>query len=1010
MTRINLLLLTFCALLIAGVAGYKDYRLSNKIYFVIEMESSATGVCQLFFDTNQRPTGGDSTLIPVIRSGFYQKHSLRLPKLIKDIKSIRFDPIDKATVLRIKKAGIENAAGDTLKSFPIQSFKAVQQIDNMVIDNDVLVIQSAENANDPITIIENSSFERKSSSWVDFLVQHGWIYVGYFLLSFTVLMGLAKYRQQIAESINEFLERLFDYAVANPRNTIIFIGFFAAIVSCYPVIFFGKSFVHPVGVYALYSSPPWFPEFPLDAVSEAFRGTDLGPSAWSIAPNSVVQHNSLFRDFEFPFWNRYVGGGIPLFAQGYSLIGDVLHWIPVFLGESAIGWDIKFVLSKAIFAVGMGLLVFRLTDKLLAGVLITFSSCFLGFFAYRFNHPAYFVLTYAPWIVLQWDRFGRFLALPNPQIKSCVVQGFLLAVITWLQLNAGTPKEGVITACFVHALGIVGFLMYTVPKWGRMRSFVLVGGIGIALSMITAPYWLLFLDALGKAFTAYDTPSISTFPSWSIIGFFDNFFFQKYFNNYLTGPSVNLFVLFCMVSSFLSLRLRQSLMVYASWGLFIVAMAAAYGLIPVSILIAIPFINKIIHIGDTFSMPMMVLALIIAGYGIRDYLVASEKLKKTILIFSLSSFLGLWFISGLNEWHWKGGIFVIIIIFSITLIGFIQLYQYSASDVRKKCAALIILTCCFLVLHIRHGLHLMTGVEMIDTYVTNPTERPNFSNKSTAIEYIKNEMDKTSIPTRVIGEGYVLFPGFNARLGLEGIVPVEALRSKDYQKLLTLVDYPVVRSWGWLHLITNGQIESRAAALDFLGIGFMVTTPNTKMPQDMKLVHSSDLDVWQRPSVWPRAFFVNKIVEVHKPSDILEALADKARTPFAAVESQFIPQGGLSNSNPYQVVSAGEYKLTNNSIHFTIDASSSGIIVLGETYYPNDFVATVNGEKVDYIRVNEASKGIWVSKAGKYDVSFTYRPEKLNQALWICLFGLALLPLLIRMFVGIPISAESERV
>jgi hypothetical protein len=182
----------------------------------------------------------------------------------------------------------------------------------------------------------------------------------------------------------------------------------------------------------------------------------------------------------------------------------------------------------------------------------------------------------------------------------------------------------------------------------------------------------------------------------------------------------------------------------------------------------------------------------------------------------------------------------------------------------------------------------------------------------------------------------------------------------------------------------------------------MVSEVGTKMPSDMKLVHSSDLDVWQRLSVWPRAFFVNKIIEVHKPSDILDALADNSHTPFAVVESQFVPPGTLNNKVPYQVVPAGEYRLTNNSTHFSVEASGPGIIVLSETYYPGDFVATVNGEKVDYIRVNEASKGIWVNKAGKYDVSFTYRPEKLNQAIWICLFGLVLLQLLIRMSVEIP--------
>jgi uncharacterized membrane protein YfhO len=100
-------------------------------------------------------------------------------------------------------------------------------------------------------------------------------------------------------------------------------------------------------------------------------------------------------------------------------------------------------------------------------------------------------------------------------------------------------------------------------------------------------------------------------------------------------------------------------------------------------------------------------------------------------------------------------------------------------------------------------------------------------------------------------------------------------------------------------------------------------------------------------------------------------------------------------------VPAGDYRLTNNSTRFSVDASGPGIIVLGETYYPGDFVATVNGEKVDYTRVNEASKGIWVNKAGKYDVSFTYRPEKLNQALWISISGLLLLMLLMGISSGI---------
>lgn len=731
---------------------------------------------------------------------------------------------------------------------------------------------------------------------------------------------------------------------------------------------------------------------PFDAISEDFRDTDVMATPWCLAPNSVVQHDSLFRYFEFPFWNRYVGGGVPLFGQGQSMIGDVLHWVPVFLEGSAIGWDIKFVLSKAIFAVGMGLLVYKLTSTLLAGVLIAISSCFLGFFAYRFNHPAFFVLTYAPWVVMQWDRLGKAMALPNPCLRSCVVQGLLLVLVTWMQLNAGALKEGVILACFIHALGLLSFLIQTFPKWGKPRSLCLAGGIVLSLVMITAPYWLIFLDTLSKSYTNYDTPSITTLPLWGIVGFFENFFFQPA-TKALIAPSTNLFVLFGLTIALFSLRVQQSRMVYGCWVLFTMTMATAYGLIPVSILISIPFIKNISHIGNTFSVPMMIFALILAGYGIRDYVAAGKELKKINLIFSLVCFLGLWLIYAINENAMQYTILFFVVNFAIFLVGFSQLYRLADPTGWTK-RGLIVLTCCFLALHVRHGMHLMTGFNKIDSNVMNPTARPNFSSKSEAVEFVKSNIDETRTPTRVIGEDVVMFPGYNVRLGVEGIVVVDAVRNKHYEKILELFDYPY-RGGSWLRLIKSDQIASRAASLDLLGIGYMVAEVGNKMPQDMTLVHSSDLDVWQRKSVWPRAFFVNKVIGIHKPSEILDALTDKAHSPFATVENRPVPQAILNNNAPYQVTPAGGYKLTNNSTHFSVEANGPGIIVLGETYYPGDFIATVNGVNADYIRVNEAFKGIWVNKAGKYEVTFTYRPEKLNLALVACLFGFAILQLLI---------------
>jgi hypothetical protein len=47
----------------------------------------------------------------------------------------------------------------------------------------------------------------------------------------------------------------------NPKKCVAVIGLLAAILSCYPVVFFGKSFVSPVGVAKLYPHSPHVPGF-----------------------------------------------------------------------------------------------------------------------------------------------------------------------------------------------------------------------------------------------------------------------------------------------------------------------------------------------------------------------------------------------------------------------------------------------------------------------------------------------------------------------------------------------------------------------------------------------------------------------------------------------------------------------------------------------------------------------------------------------------------------------------
>ena len=202
MSRRRILLLIICSLLISGVMTYKDYPRWAQFYFVIEMDSSVGGISQIFFDTGQGFRQQDSSSLQ-LRPGF-QKYLFPIPEFIK---SIRFDPIKSTSIVSIRNAGIENTVGDNLKTFPIQSFRAVQQINEMVVNEGALTIKTAEEANDPIILIDNSSFQDKSS-WVDYFTQRGWIYyIGCALLLFAIFMSLAMYSRPITVT----LKRVVNY-------------------------------------------------------------------------------------------------------------------------------------------------------------------------------------------------------------------------------------------------------------------------------------------------------------------------------------------------------------------------------------------------------------------------------------------------------------------------------------------------------------------------------------------------------------------------------------------------------------------------------------------------------------------------------------------------------------------------------------------------------------------------------------------------------------------------------
>src|SRR5690606_22135369 len=89
------------------------------------------------------------------------------------------------------------------------------------------------------------------------------------------------------------------------------------------------------------------------------------------------------------------------------------------------------------------------------------------------------------------------------------------------------------------------------------------------------------------------------------------------------------------------------------------------------------------------------------------------------------------------------------------------------------------------------------------------------------------------------------------------------------------------------------------------------------------------------------------------------------------------------------------YHLSVNRTSFTVDATGPGVAALSEAFVDLDFIATLNGTRVPYVRLNHAFKGVVVPAAGEWEVAFEYRPASwtvswvMAGAGWLAIAGLA---------------------
>ena len=931
----------------------------------LKFQTSADGKLVLYFDLGHGFRGEDSVTVPVA-AGETQSIELPLPRAV--IHTLRIDPLEGPGSILI--SGIKVILpGRADLDLPLSRLTADNQIESLRVDAEGAHFRTTSDAFDPYLVFRPAASidtrpPRLSAQHIGAVLS--WSAIWAFIVVSAALLTPA----------------LFRWGTTRRRTLIVACAaVIGTLIACAPIVFDNRSLLSPSnGGTLFYDSCPTVPS-PYDCRPENVRGADVGAMAWQWFPYAVAQERALKLWGEIPLWNRYNANASSLIGQLQSMLGDPIMWLQWIIGVDTWNFDAKFVALRLLFAICVGLSVLTVTRSVIAAAMASFMAPFIGFFIYRVSHAAIFALCYGSLLTLAWLRItyassdrARFLWVAS------------LPAINWLVLNSGTAKEAFVVLISLNAIGAVHFLL----EGRKQRSFALFSGMlivsGIAFVLISAPIWATFLQALKSAFTL-SSVAVAQGRTYNALVLIDTYFNAVVSNTYFVALhsafAVGFFAALVSLPTFRKGRMRTSALVFSGGSLLLFGIA--FGIVPEQLLAHIPLIQQIGHVHNTFATAMIVPACVLAGIGFAaiDHLVKTRSETVLLMVVALILFaVTATFIASraLSPTQIRNIIVYSLIVFTAALF----LPGLMAALARGRLNYLGTALC------IAFGaIVLARGAAYSDAGARHDFFEPGERVSTVGIPNVVSQVQKhiLSDPARVVGVGHVLFPGYNASLGLEAINGPDALTVKRYRELTDALRMPYV--WQWRLEFTPESIRANDRALDLLGVRYLfASVPIRDFPLITK---DARVGVYERTTAWPRAFFVDR-AELAKD---LPALAARIRqgnsTPFVAIESDVKNEtlAELVGTEPARtIVKARDYVLTNNTTSFTIDAPSAGIVYLGETDIPGDFEARLDGRPVPYFVANHAFKAIVIPAAGTYRVSFAYWPCHFSALLIVGLIGL----------------------
>ncbi len=939
--------------------------------------------------------------------------TVRVPIAPGTYRKLRLDPLDRPGNVVLEDLRLISQHGGTLARIPLRDFKPVHQVASVRPRGDGIEITVAPGDNDPQLYLDLPAPLHVTASWLDFARTALPV-----MLPVFGALALLLFLFDRTAALRARLAAAGSWLGARPVAAVALGAVLATVVSLHPVIFLGRSLVSPnFGTVLLYDTYPTLPGYKDSAVVDA-RLSDVGAVMWQHVPFSMMQRRALAAG-ELPLWNRANAAGVPLLAQGQSMFGDPLHLGVIAADGAAWAWDAKYVVAKALFALGLGLCVLTLlragrpeTSRaaLGAAVLVAVAAPYIGFFHYRINHPAYFSLCYAPWPLYCLLR----LAFAASR-REIVFAGTGLIAANFALMNSGTVKEAYMLLVSVNFAGAAVIFAAGGTLRQRLGKLIALAWAGLIFVLLTAPIWATFLTTLRQAYTGYNTATAYQIQPTLLLGLFDEIFYRPLLNDdRVFSPSLNFLFLAGFLYLLATLRLQFARAAVAALAAAsLVPLALAFGLVPPTWIVTIPFLSNIAHLDNTFSCVLIVLWGVLAGVG---FATAAERLgtkegrADLIIAGLLLGALAFGWIAFRQAAHRPilGPIFTVHQPGQVLAIApFI--WHYLAALLLGCVALALVARRIFIrgaltpstgllcagavaVLLWRHGVY--TDAVGFDHFTLRPPARVDFHARSPAIDFVR------AAHAREPGRGYGIqgnfFPGWTGVYNLETVHGPDALVNPWLRELVGVSG--VERIWDWRLYSEAAGVAQVRPFFDALNVRFYfdILSKHPALAANLSFVHGSDLDVYESRTVWPRAFFTDRLGAYAKPEELVPLLRGADGKPLAAAQADDPDAAAVLAKLPRDLagrtaVAATAYRLTPNTTRFKVRATGPGVVVLTEVFWAGDFRAEINGRKAQVLRLNHAFKGVAIEAAGEHDIVFRYVPKNFPRNLALGGLGLALL-------------------